>query len=63
MVDYHLIADCSGYDLHYSEATITIDLARIYKSDIPPGSDCPYPIWILAFFEMMTVSHCDTDFR
>ena len=22
-------------------------------SDMPPGTDCPYPIWILAFFEMI----------
>ena len=33
---------------------------------MPPGTDCPYPIRILAFFEMIRdtgVSRCDTDLR
>ena len=24
-------------------------------ADMPPGTDCPYPIRILAFFEMITL--------
>ena len=31
---------------------------------MPPGTDCPYPIRILAFFLDDTgVSRCDTDLR
>ena len=31
---------------------------NIYKfSDMPPGTDCPYPIRILAFFEMIRPYH------
>ena len=31
------------------------------EPDMPPGTDCPYPIRILAFFEM--IRPCDTDLR
>ena len=27
------------------------------NSDMPPGTDCPYPIRILAFFEMIRPYH------
>ena len=27
------------------------------SSDMPPGTDCPYPIRILAFFEMIRPYH------
>ena len=27
------------------------------KADMPPGTDCPYPIRILAFFEMIRPYH------
>ena len=39
----------------------------IFKiSDMPPGTDCPYPILILAFFDMIgptAVSRHDTDLK
>ena len=27
------------------------------RTDMPPGTDCPYPIRILAFFEMIRPYH------
>ena len=27
------------------------------NADMPHGRDCPYPIWILAFFEMIRPYH------
>ena len=30
---------------------------KVLGSDMPPGTDCPYPIRILAFFEMIRPYH------
>ena len=34
-----------------------IGLRYVVQSDMPPGTDCPYPIRILAFFEMIRPYH------
>ena len=34
-----------------------VSSAYIVNSDMPPGTDCPYPIRILAFFEMIRPYH------
>ena len=39
----NLLTQFSGYDYEYA--------------DMPPGTDCPYPIRILAFFEMIRPYH------
>ena len=33
------------------------ELLIMWSSDMPPGTDCPYPIRILAFFEMIRPYH------
>ena len=30
---------------------------NVISADMPPGTDCPYPIRILAFFEMIRPYH------
>ena len=33
------------------------DRSGVMFTDMPPGTDCPYPIRILAFFEMIRPYH------
>ena len=40
-----------------------IEWKSVDLADMPPGTDCPYPIRILAFFEMIRPYQCDTDLR
>ena len=40
---------CRPYTWHY--------VCMCADSDMPPGTDCPYPIRILAFFEMIRPYH------
>ena len=51
----------------YSPRTslVVVGAYLLNLADMPPGTDCPYPIRILAFFEMIdtAVSPCDTDLR
>ena len=31
--------------------------SKLHMTDMPPGTDCPYPIRILTFFEMIRPYH------
>ena len=43
--------NCVPKERFYSEYTLCM------LTDMPPGTDCPYPIRILAFFEMIRPYH------
>ena len=42
---------------HYASIDSSVFLLNISFPDMPPGTDCPYPIRILAFFEMIRPYH------
>ena len=46
-------SDCQLPNTRY----ITVIIISEYLTDMPPGTDCPYPIRILAFFEMIRPYH------
>ena len=49
--------DFSLYIPHVHDMAFSLSNTQLRLSDMPPGTDCPYPIRILAFFEMIRPYH------